>query len=398
MSVGIPAQPLGLDPLIAEAKQRARRRRLFAVAVVVASAAAVAIAALPETSSSPQAPAISSLGRAVHDRAPVWDFGSAGGGVTWAINRRDLSVTANDGRTWRTSALPWALRFPGSFGAAQFVDNRHGWIDGVSRSGSDVAYRTTDGGRSWERIGDPPSAGTFAFVSDTRGYVTTYGLRRDELFATSDGGTTWRRVGRLPGSVHGAGLSFLTPQRGFVETRRTVFATYDGGRNWSPILRVAEPVQDTTLWAPTVFGKTLVVPEFVPLADPADGPLRMIIHVSHDNGRSWTVREAPRPTYNLGAQASGPPSFSFTSAKAWVVAGRSALFITTDAGRTWRTVRPGTVPRGSLVHLATGFTSARDGWALFSPPQKPDVLMRTSDGGRHWRFAGPLEPKVHKRG
>jgi hypothetical protein len=38
MSVGVPALPLGLDPLIAEAKERARRRRLIAAGVIVLAA------------------------------------------------------------------------------------------------------------------------------------------------------------------------------------------------------------------------------------------------------------------------------------------------------------------------------------------------------------------------
>jgi hypothetical protein len=41
MSTRVPALPLEADPLIAEARQRARRRRLLAVAVVGAAAAAI---------------------------------------------------------------------------------------------------------------------------------------------------------------------------------------------------------------------------------------------------------------------------------------------------------------------------------------------------------------------
>jgi hypothetical protein len=41
MSVGVPALPLGLDPLIAEAKERARRRRFLALGALVIAAATV---------------------------------------------------------------------------------------------------------------------------------------------------------------------------------------------------------------------------------------------------------------------------------------------------------------------------------------------------------------------
>ncbi len=40
MSAGVPALPLGIDPLIAEAKDRARRRRLLALGALAAIAAA----------------------------------------------------------------------------------------------------------------------------------------------------------------------------------------------------------------------------------------------------------------------------------------------------------------------------------------------------------------------
>ena len=41
MSAGAPALPLGLDPLIGEAKERARRRRLLVAGVLVLAAAGV---------------------------------------------------------------------------------------------------------------------------------------------------------------------------------------------------------------------------------------------------------------------------------------------------------------------------------------------------------------------
>jgi hypothetical protein len=43
MSAGVPALPFGLDPLIAEAKERARRRRLLALGVLVVAAVVIGV-------------------------------------------------------------------------------------------------------------------------------------------------------------------------------------------------------------------------------------------------------------------------------------------------------------------------------------------------------------------
>lgn len=58
MSVGVPALPLGVDPLIAEAKQRARRRRLIAAAAaaLVAGATAAGVLAFGAGGSSGEIP------------------------------------------------------------------------------------------------------------------------------------------------------------------------------------------------------------------------------------------------------------------------------------------------------------------------------------------------------
>src|SRR6185369_13309205 len=146
-------------------------------------------------------------------------------------------------------------------------------------------------------------------------------------------------------------------------------------------LRVVAPVPHATLLAPRVFGRTIVVAELVPLADPVDGPDRLYLHVSRDDGATWSVRQAPRPVDGMGGRGPGAPSLSIVSASTWVVADRATLLVTTDAGRTWRAVRPTGLPRGWELHLATGFTSTRDGWALFSRRGGSDVLMRTTDGG-----------------
>src|SRR5437870_10101307 len=62
MSATVPALPLGVDPLIAEAKQRARRRRILALAV--ATIAVTAFAATLTSTFRPSGPTATAAGPA----------------------------------------------------------------------------------------------------------------------------------------------------------------------------------------------------------------------------------------------------------------------------------------------------------------------------------------------
>lgn len=66
-----------------------------------------------------------------------------------ALSRGTLLHTADGGRTWRP-AIPYAMANPGDggVGPVQFVDARHGWLF----SFPNLLFRTTDGGRHWQKI------------------------------------------------------------------------------------------------------------------------------------------------------------------------------------------------------------------------------------------------------
>ena len=58
------------------------------------------------------------------------------------------------------------------------------------------------------------------------------------------------------------------------------------------------------------------------------------------------------------------------------------LYRTTDGGRSFTPVGRLPLPSGWLV-----FTSRDDGLAVGYPPSGSRVLLRTTDGGRHWQTA-----------
>jgi photosystem II stability/assembly factor-like uncharacterized protein len=106
------------------------------------------------------------------------------------------------GARWsRVSVLPGAETATSTCGlgvAVSFPALQDGWAAAV-RAGRTVAYRTTDGGRHWARIGSswpvPPDSGgapVIQGIDATRAWLLTAGSKH--LYATVDGGATWRRI------------------------------------------------------------------------------------------------------------------------------------------------------------------------------------------------------------
>jgi photosystem II stability/assembly factor-like uncharacterized protein len=387
---------IALDPLIAEAKQRARRRRLVALAlVVVAAAAPIATLGTRTWSQTP-----SSTTPVSTRLVPISWFGS-NHGMTWAVMNHSVWLTPDDGGTWRHVGVPglsadWWVR------EVQFVDRLHGWL--TADSGSQVVFaRTTNGGRTWitsvlpAEYGLPAWSGpTMYFSSAQRGYFVAGSPSGAHLFGTSDGGAHWVRISRVRapfqwGSVEaahgrdmwvvGGGGVWTDPHKAVLHGR--LFHSRDGGRTWH---RVRLRDQGSVRYFASVGGR-LVAAGFTRRA----GALG--VYVSSDGGTHWMLRTGGR---SIEMDILAQFTFSVASPDLWFAAStvNGHLFATTDAGRHWRAVF--TPPaRNAFAHPAEiEFTSPRVGWAtLFSK------LVRTTDGGRHWTPAGPREPKkAHKRG
>ena len=391
MTSGVPALPIELDPLIAEAKQHARRRRYLFVTLAVVAAGALTYGLLPSGragGAGRQSLPTSLTGRlafGARNQATVRDIGSAGGGVFYAATDNAFWLTTDGGRTWRDAPPGWRL--------IDFVNRRYGWIQE-----GQWLYRTTDGARSWTRVPGQSLAEVgrdMSFVNRNVGFLSVgpkYPHVRYRLFATSDGGVTWQLRGPLPPGAFTR--QFDSPRTGYATSASGVYSTMDGGRTWVPI-RPSPPCAGSLEGGH--FGGAVQI-----------WHCGNFLHVTTNGGSSWVVRRAPRGAEWKGLYALSP--------RTWVSGFNGRRFVmTTSAGRTWAEQRLASPRHWTIARLT--FSSPRTAWAIFGreppgghaslsqPMQGPRlpmfralVLMRTTDGGKHWTPAGPLKPGVRKGG
>jgi hypothetical protein len=295
-------------------------------------------------------------------------------------------------------------------------------------------YRSFDGGRSWRRLRlptmmfrtDPGGAGDgvsgVAFANDTTGW-----LFGPDLWVTHTGGLQWRQV-PVPGDVKevavgsgtawamvgacspGQGCAALGLMRADLPSTRFAPVTLP-----SPLIG-GGPVPDLA-----AAGNTVAVLTNLPPGLPGDHGQ---VEVSHDQGKHWVVRPAPcvnelGGTISVSAAATwascptgslanvfvsergpfkqvnvfGGPLPSFTSVtavertSALVSVLGSRVYQTPDGGRNWRRVFLPPQSR-QAEGMSVSFASRRHGYAV-AAGAGGHQLIRTDDGGLHWR-AVPL--------
>lgn len=272
-----------------------------------------------------------------------------------------------------------------SAGAGEAVDGSKAvGLDALVAEGSLVAFperslgyfvaasggvrQSRDGGRTWRRVGSVPPLVAVDFVSATDGFGLS---RRGALWTTSDGGQTWqvgRRFTPAPGEIGGPAPSmvvdFVDRHFGFVASGpRRIFRTRDGGRRWQR-LRFACP-------RPDYLGGLAFASRregFASCGGQAATAMQFrSYHFTHNGGTTWRRVHAKIESGHVALLALPTPRTRY------VYASRLGIF------------RLGG-PRLLLIDdtdsvLAMSWPSARVGYALLLQRG----LIRTVDGGRHWR-------------
>ncbi|MDQ8706276.1 oxidoreductase [Streptomyces sp. LHD-70] len=293
-----------------------------------------------------------------------------------------------------SSRTGWELRPSGSdarFRGLAAVSRSTAWVAGSKGT----VLRTVDGGRGWTDV-SPPGAGELEFrdveaFDARRAVVLAIGEgEASRVFVTEDGGASWTESFRNtdPKAFYDC-MTFFDRRHGLamsdpVDGRYRILSTADGGRSWTVLPDDGMPPAQEGEAGFAASGQCLVSsgPRDVWLATGGAAHAR-VLH-SGDRGRTWTATTTPIPA---GDPARGVFAVAFRDRQHGLAVGGDyrpdqaspdAAARSTDGGRTWtRAAEPPPAYRSGVTWLPYSRTTA-----LAVGPTGTDV---TTDAGRTWR-------------
>ncbi len=156
----------------------------------------------------------------------------------WIIAHRSGQVlySADAGQTWSLQAELGE----GYLEAVQFVDDQHGFICGDKGA----FYATANGGTSWQRaaLDDNWILSGMHFFDHRRGIVLGTATFQDSgerqrkpiVLHTSDGGKLFEPLADPPGAFYSDAVEFVDEREGYIGGLRFILNTVDGGEHWQP--------------------------------------------------------------------------------------------------------------------------------------------------------------------
>lgn len=268
-------------------------------------------------------------------------------------------VRSNDaGRHWVEIARS---RMHATEPSVAFVNDKTGWISGMSEDASTWVLRTDDAGSHWKLLSEH-FVQDMQFINSLDGFGSEFDGTTSRFVKTSDGGRTWSSYA-VPDIKFIDKVLFITPEIGWI-----------AGTN--------------------------------ELSDDLNGRVAFVLRTV-DGGRSWKSSQIP---INEGV-AEIRDLFFLNASHGWLITWHfnnegTHLFRTTDGGKTWR-LDPDRKIQGPgrwlsvvrFLNSQVGFAFNRDEQvnAVVEPPATGVVavpeagptqsgkLLYTDDGGEHWQ-------------
>ena len=167
-------------------------------------------------------------------------------GYLVSTNYVDIQKTTDGGRTWTTqpSPLQTGRAYPRDI---EFIDDKTGFISYQDTEGCPNGCRTrysllttTNGGSTWTVVQAPEQGVLLSmhFTSATEGVATategaSFTILSPILLRTTNGGKSWQKIPDILPAAYTYSLYFLDAQMGFIRNERQLFRTTDGGRTWA---------------------------------------------------------------------------------------------------------------------------------------------------------------------
>ncbi|MFC8195197.1 WD40/YVTN/BNR-like repeat-containing protein [Streptomyces sp. NPDC057298] len=288
----------------------------------------------------------------------------------------------------------WELKDSGTdarFRGLSAVSRKTAWLAGAKGT----VLRTTDGGANWRNV-SPPGAADLEFrdveaFDGRRAVVLAIGEgEASRVLRTEDGGATWTESFRnTDAKAFYDCMTFFDRRHGLamsdpVDGKFRILSTGDGGRTWKVLPSDGMPAAQEGEAGFAASGQCLVSsgPRDVWMA--TGGAARARVLHSADRGLTWTAADTPIPA---GDPARGVFALAFRDRTHGIAVGGDyradqasprAAAVSGDGGRGWATA---TTPPPAYRSGVTWLPYSRSS-ALAVGPTGTDL---TTNGGRTWR-------------
>ncbi|WSJ91001.1 oxidoreductase [Streptomyces sp. NBC_01304] len=288
---------------------------------------------------------------------------------------------------WQLKASGVEVRFRG----LSAVSRSTAWVAGSKGT----VLRTADGGKSWRNV-SPPGAETLEFrdieaFDGRRAVALAIGEgEASRVFRTEDGGATWTESFRNtdPKAFYDC-MTFFDRSHGLalsdpVDGKYRILSTSDGGRSWKVLPNTGMPAAQEGEASFAASGQCLVSAGSKDVWLATGGAAHARVLHSGDRGLTWTATDSPIPA---GDPARGVFAVAFRDRTHGLAVGGDyradqaspdAAAVSDDGGRTWDLAAQ---PPPAYRSGVTWFPHSKS-VALAVGPTGTDV---TTNGGRTWK-------------